>query len=339
MSNSPDRLNTLDNEADLPEPPERACANCGSALNGHYCAICGQANTEVKRPIWSLIKDLLHIVLDLDGRAYHSLFLLFTRPAYLSRAYISGQRARFTPPLRLFLAISILFFVVVSAENGLQRLTSAMRDLQAQQTQVENTESQQDTNVAGGRLAAEFDEQDLEEIYGLIERINLPLLSDQANANLHLVMRDQAENNYRALVEDPREALQNLLQYITVFMLVLMPLLALIQAIAYFPARRYYIEHLVLTVHNTAFVILVFLLQTLVGLVTALNVPVLSAAADWLSTLSMIWIVVYLYLSQKFFFGWGWWLTGFLFLLTSLAYSIIFSTGIALFGLVLFLLF
>lgn len=323
-------------ETELPgQATPHACANCGSSLAGHFCSICGQPNTQVRRPFYSLLRDLLNVLLDLDGRAYRSVFFLFTRPAFLSNAYLDGQRFRYTPPLRLFLAISIIFFVVLTTQNALENLSAALNEAQATQAGEAPATSNDDEPFIQG----EFDEEDLEGIYELIEQINLPFLSAQANDNLHAVMREQARENYEDLVSDPAGTLSNLLEYITVFMLTMMPLMALIQKVLFFPSGRLYIEHIVLTLHNTAFVILVFLLSTLLEVVVARDVFLLSGTADVLDSLIMLWAPIYLLLSLKFFFGWGWFISIFLFLLMSLIYAICMATGLALLGMTLFLLF
>jgi len=313
----------------------QSCANCGSPLDGYFCAICGQKHREIRRPLFSLLRELLHVLLDLDGRAYRTVGLLLSRPAFLSNAYVSGQRTRYTPPLRLFIAISILFFVVVTVGNSMMSLRDAMLEIQDVDSVTEDSSAEQAQSGTGNGL----DEEDLEGIFTLIENIRLPGLSDETNASLQAVMRSQAEENYRSLTEDPRDTLMGLLEYITVFLLALMPLLALIQYLFFFSRRRYYIEHLVLVLHNNAFVIAILLVQTLLDVVVTAGVPYISAVIGLISDLTSVWIPVYLFLSLKNYFGRGWLLTALFFILISLAYAITTATAIALFGLTLFLLF
>lgn len=318
-------------EAQAPKP----CANCGSPLTGHFCAICGQPNREIRRPVYSLLRELLQVLLDLDGRAYRTVALLLTRPAYLTRAYVSGQRMRYTPPLRLFIAISILFFVVVTVGNSLVSLRNAM--LEIQNGQVAAQES--GPGEPATRVQARLDEADLEGVYALIAAIHLPLLSDATNSNLQAVMRNQAEENYRLLVDDPQDALMGLMEYITVFLLAMMPLLALIQYLFFFAAKRYYIEHLVLVLHNNAFVVAILLLNILLDAIESAQVVALSPLAGLIADVATVWIPVYPLLSLKFFFGWGWLLTSLLFVLVSFAYLVTTATSMLLFALTLFLLF
>lgn len=332
-------------EETLAEAPLHACSNCGSELNGHFCAICGQPNKEIRRPFYLLLAEVLHVLLDLDGRAYRSVFFLFTRPAFLSKAYVNGQRANYTAPLRLFIAISITFFIYISVQSAYDSLRESMNEIEAaaspeviesEALAVNAEEDGTDDSSSGGTFQDE-DEEVLDWLLPLIDRINIPFVAEQTNANLHAVLRSQAEENYAELEDDPVEALFNLLEYVTVFILLMIPVLAFMQFIVFFFARRYFIEHLVLTLHNHTFVILVFLIISLLSIVEDADILILSATAGVASTLTLIWIPIYLLLSLKFYFNWGWLFTIPLYILLSLSYAVTMGMSIVAFALILFL--
>lgn len=56
---------------------------------------------------------MLHEALDIDGRVFSTLKTLLFKPGELSIAYRAGQRTRYTPPLRMYLVISIVFFLLL----------------------------------------------------------------------------------------------------------------------------------------------------------------------------------------------------------------------------------
>jgi len=92
------------------------CKNCQIDLpqEAKYCLQCGQRVTSVNRPFGSVIRDMTHEVLDIDGRLWLTLRTLLTKPGVMTLEYTQGKRAKYTPPLRMYLAISILFFVIFS---------------------------------------------------------------------------------------------------------------------------------------------------------------------------------------------------------------------------------
>jgi cytoskeletal protein RodZ len=93
------------------------CANCGTLVQGDYCGKCGQRDRDLRRPIWIFIYDLFDDFLALDGRIVHTMGPLLFLPGKMTNDFVDGKRARFVPPIRLYLFASIFFFLVVSATD------------------------------------------------------------------------------------------------------------------------------------------------------------------------------------------------------------------------------
>ena len=91
------------------------CKNCGEPLPepAKFCPACGQSVRSLEKPWTALARELFEELLDIDGRMFVSLYKLFTSPGYLAREYNRGRRKTYTPPLRMFLVISLLFFFVL----------------------------------------------------------------------------------------------------------------------------------------------------------------------------------------------------------------------------------
>jgi len=100
----------------------KSCENCHQALNGPFCANCGQSTDSTLKYFWVVILHLLDDIFSFDSRASRTLFPLITRPAFLTNEYFAGRRVHYVPPLRLYLFISIVFFITlkyfVAAEDG-----------------------------------------------------------------------------------------------------------------------------------------------------------------------------------------------------------------------------
>jgi hypothetical protein len=78
-----------------------------------FCPACGQSVKEFSRPWLEIAGELLVETLDFDGRMFHSFRLLLTRPGFLSQEYINGKRVAYTSPIRIYLVISLVFFLVL----------------------------------------------------------------------------------------------------------------------------------------------------------------------------------------------------------------------------------
>ncbi len=86
------------------------CDNCGTALTGPFCHVCGQKGVELRRPVIGLLQDIIVETLSIDSRLYRTIWCLLSNPGKVARNYVMGHRARYTPPFRIFLFFSILFF-------------------------------------------------------------------------------------------------------------------------------------------------------------------------------------------------------------------------------------
>jgi hypothetical protein len=106
-----------------PPPPGAHCANCGAALEGPYCHVCGQEYDRHKRSIFHLIWEAIEGLLHLDGRLSRTLPALFFRPGSLARDYMEGRMARHVPPFRTFLVALLLF--IFAAEHAIHKITEA----------------------------------------------------------------------------------------------------------------------------------------------------------------------------------------------------------------------
>jgi hypothetical protein len=109
---------------DFKSVDENVCENCHQPLNGPFCGQCGQQAESTLKYFWLVIMHLLDDILSFDSRAARTILPLVTRPGFLTNEYIAGRRVHYVPPLRLYLFISIVFFItlnffVASEKNNL----------------------------------------------------------------------------------------------------------------------------------------------------------------------------------------------------------------------------
>lgn len=95
------------------------CSNCGTALKGPICHSCGQDADTFHRPVWSLVLEVLDGFFSFDGRFWRTIPALMFRPGRITRHYLSGVRARYVQPFRLFIVASLAFFLVFSLDRDM----------------------------------------------------------------------------------------------------------------------------------------------------------------------------------------------------------------------------
>jgi hypothetical protein len=91
-----------------------ACANCGEPLIGPYCAICGQERDTHRRSVRDLVGALFEELASFDSRILRTMRALLVQPGELPLAFHEGRTRRYVPALRLYLFVSLLFFLFLS---------------------------------------------------------------------------------------------------------------------------------------------------------------------------------------------------------------------------------
>lgn len=97
------------------------CPNCAHpAPQPVFCPRCGQRTPHHHEYALShFFHELFHELLHVDGKIFRTLSTLFFRPGQLTLEYWNGRRARFLPPLRIYLIATAIFFAFSSATGNI----------------------------------------------------------------------------------------------------------------------------------------------------------------------------------------------------------------------------
>ena len=316
----------VDGELKSPE----FCLNCGTALGGQYCGNCGQRAASRLISVWELLKDAFGDLLELDSRLWRTLIPLISRPGKLTRDYLEGRRARFMPPFRMYLVLSIVFFLIAffdpREELGFlfepaAETTSAIQESENDAGEGgEAEEASRDTTVSftDGDSTSNCDMDD-------IDNADFPeWLKSRLTKERLKVMCD------RIIADDGRAFLKKLLDNVPAALFVLLPLMALVLKVLYPLSKRYYVEHLLFVVHYHAFVFLILTLQILFARLGSLA-HVLETPIDVTIFAASVYVPVYLYKALRRVYGQGQLFTTLKFLILTFAY---FAGLMIMFGLV-----
>jgi len=272
--------------AAVPAAPTAAplCENCGAALTGRYCAACGQRREPPVHSLWHFLTVAFEDVTHADSRLWSTLAALAFRPGFLTHEFLNGRRARYLPPVRLYLVLSVLFFLCASLSRPqvLQLSTSDSGVPQAARlVPLERANDIPGSSARPGESPAERNAREC-------AMINFagPLNPAMRKACLRI-----RSDNARSFVAAMRHNLPRT-------MFVFLPLLAGIMMLFYWRPRHYYVEHLLLLLHNHAFV---FLVLPLAWGLDAL----LPFAAGWVDFAVFVYLVWYMYRSMRTVYGQG----------------------------------
>ena len=232
------------------------CDNCGAPVPGRYCSACGQRLEPPVHSLWHFSRVATEDLTHADSRLWRTLTALLFKPGRLTREFLAGRRARYLPPVRLYLVLSVLFFLIASAVHT--RFTVLAFD--ADHPSHNKALPANSVNDAVAGIATPRPGETTEQRAARV----------CANANYNgpwaSTLRPQFQRACRNSVMDNGRDLQDaFLHNVPRAMFIFLPLLAGVMMLMYWRPRHYYVEHLLLFVHNHAFVFLVASLVLLLG--------------------------------------------------------------------------
>jgi hypothetical protein len=320
-----DRVLREDDTHDIPSDESPICLNCGSHLRGQYCGNCGQRSRGRLIKLWQLISEAFGDLFEIDSRLWQTLVPLVIRPGKLTHDYLQGRRARFMPPFRMYLVLSLIFFVVAffNPREELGIFFEAPIEQESATEAEEGEKNEDEENKDSGFIV--FDEDDEDDC-----EINL---DDTAGLPGFLARRltpERIQQVCEQIVDDEgKTLLEKVINNVPTALIVLLPLMALVLKALYPLSRRYYVEHLLFFVHLHAFFFLLFTLQILfVRLTAAISVP------EWITTLvvvaSSVYVPIYLFVAMRRVYAQGRIVTFMKYITLMIAYLMGFSTIMAL---------
>jgi len=327
------------NAAQLPDHPN--CLNCGAELQGQYCGTCGQRARGRLISLWELLQDAFGDLFEIDSRLWRTLIPLLIRPGRLTLDYLEGKRARYMPPFRMYLVLSVVFFVVAFFDP--QDDLSLLFEPEPPPTPEETAAEAEKWEEAGAEVNEVLDELAEEGILTTDQAkeareavddddVNVTLYGDnEGGLNFRVdpetgecefsgqdelpdwfkrrLTKERLERTCERIGADEGKTLLNLvLDNIPIALIVLLPFMAMVLKALYPLSRRYFVEHLLFFIHFHSFFFLILTLQILfsrfaglIHLPEAIGILILVAAS--------FYIPVYLYKAMRLVYGQGFFFT------------------------------
>ena len=251
---------------------ERLCLNCGEPLRGAFCSACGQRVVPPRPSLGELVGEAFAEFSGWDGKLANTLRLLLTRPGQLTLDFLDGRRARYITPLRLYLSVSLVYFLLSAAAP---------------------------TSLASGRLAKAVGAKG--EHVGITVGVRLPdqqqMSAEDREALLASVGSAPAlfRPGLRRLATDPAGFQKDFSELSPKLFFGLLPVFALILALFY--RGRGFVEHLYFTIHLQTFLFIALALGLLARFTHAILPAVLAAIVTF------VWVPLYAHFALRRVYG------------------------------------
>lgn len=317
--------------------PER-CLNCDAPLTGEYCSNCGQHSKHHVHSTAAMLAELVEDLFHTDHRVWRTLAPLLFRPGKLTVDYLRGKRVTYTPPFRLYIVLSLLFFLTTSLSQDEVKIVTpdgANIIVPGEAPQAAGTQPTYDidpdvmeqlddflADIDADRRAAtrsEF-ESALRKVPPEDQGVILGGMTKFSNcspAALERVLPDTSPKSRQRLLDGCRKVTQNsgedfshaLSERAPQVLFFFLPLIALFAKILYIGSRRYYAEHVLFFVHCHAFVFLLLALNNVIGWLLHW-IPHTSFVAGLLTAAVYLYFPLYLFRAMRNVYGQGRFVTG-----------------------------
>ena len=338
-------------------------------MKGPFCYFCGQPDRNFMRFFPVLLRDLMEDLLDLDSRFMRTMKPLLFKPGRLTRDYMEGRRFRYAPPMRLYIFSSIVFFLLAALlstnsilltssadESGIsifldepaaeqQTVEDALNNLPPDVREKVDTDEIPvegwDREVVTSPLKVEdiqFNDEPWDRETNPVDIKWLPVwLNDRINDEV-----EGSPHKAEQINENPNLIIEKVFDILPATMFLLLPVVALIFKFWYLFAKRYYIEHLIFSLHNHAFLFVSLTLILLANVsgtqLTAYDHPQAASAMNWVMVVIGTWIPLYLLISLRVVYRQNWLMTMGKFAMIGLSYMtllLLVTTGVAIASFVL----
>ena len=241
------------------------CRNCDAPLSGEYCSQCGQREGRGDLRFSDLLGELVGDFFAWDSRIWRTLLPLIFRPGFLTAEYMAGRRARYVPPLRLYLILSFALFLLLSVATPIEISGQDATVDGPPGEQVGREEEPAESVVRIGIGSADEEasmpaaDDTASDMSGRID------LADEDSPRWLQNIDQRMEDNVSAVQDDPGEYIAELVEYLPQMMFLMLPLFAVLLRICYLFSPYHYLQHLVFSLNYHSFVFLLYLVSFALG--------------------------------------------------------------------------
>lgn len=91
---------------------EHICKNCGNRFTGLYCNLCGEKVLGTEDRSFRMFLNNIFLAITLaDSRFVKGLWLMVSKPGYLSREFAEGRKVKYIKPLSVFFLLNLIYFL------------------------------------------------------------------------------------------------------------------------------------------------------------------------------------------------------------------------------------
>jgi hypothetical protein len=257
---------------------EQDCLNCGGVVEIKFCSNCGQENLQIKENFGHVMNHVISDYFHFDHQLLYTLKPLFFRPGKLTKEYLAGHRMQFLHPVKMYIFISFFYFLLLFQTIALPKSAPVER-------KGNNTET--------NRILPPTTNDTTYRQY-LFTQQKLPIgMRNGFILNQYNKSALSYKEKYGSRADDV--FIEQFKHNVPKIMFFMLPLFALILWVMFWKNRKYYVEHLIHSIHLHCFIFLLIAVLILVKMA----LPASGGLNRILDLTAIIYITWYIFKSLK----------------------------------------
>ena len=287
---------------------DKTCLNCRHVVEQKYCPNCGQENTDSRKTFHHLFIHFFEDLTHYENAFWKTIRNLLLKPSTLTKEYLSGKRLSYLAPVRLYIFISFVTFLLIALfpSHISEDLTKGEKEISSNFEKVEKKEKKswdEKSYLKSKTLDKSYfhfktmKEIDSVQKYGKEEeKLNQFQYWLQEKA-VHVT----ETNTKKQIIE---KFIESFVHNLPKVLFVIMPFFAFFLWIFHSKKRWYYFDHGIFTLHYFSFLLLVFLiLFSLERIAQLINSTFINAIVNIITFVGVLWAFYYFFPAHHRFYG------------------------------------
>ena len=276
---------------------DKTCLNCRHVVEQKYCPNCGQENTDSRKTFHHLFVHFFEDLTHYENAFWKTIRNLLFKPATLTKEYLSGKRLSYLAPVRLYIFISFITFLLIALfpSHVTENLKKSEKDI------TTNLIKQDKKGIETFKEKTHFEMKSMKEIDS-IQKYGKP---SEKYTDFEYWLYEKVvhvtENNSKAEIIE--KFIESFVHNIPKILFIIMPFFAFFLWIFHDKKKWYYFDHGIFTLHYFSFLLLIFLILFIIQKVTDLLGSGFGFIADITNFVGILWMSYYFYPAHHRFYG------------------------------------
>ncbi|WP_343694876.1 DUF3667 domain-containing protein [Flavobacterium sp.] len=286
---------------------DKTCLNCRHVVEQKFCPNCGQENSDSRKTFHHLFVHFFEDLTHYENAFWKTIKNLLFKPSTLTKEYLSGKRLSYLAPVRLYIFISFITFLLIAMfpskvsdqiNKGEKEISTSLVNQDKKEEKVEKGEKAENS-----KYKTHFELKSMKEI----DSIQKYGKEDEKLSEFEYWLYEKSvhvtENNTKKQIIE--KFIESFFHNIPKILFIIMPFFAFFLWLFHNKKKWYYFDHGIFTLHYFSFLLLIFLIMFIIDRIVGFfgeDSPI-SFISGITNFVGAIWMCYYFYPAHHRFYG------------------------------------